>query len=240
MTRHIELVTHCWNYSRLLTYQLSSLALHPPRAVSVTATVFLSYEDAKTRRVIDYFQRLPLPPTVTLFPWHLPTHRLLVRGVGRNLAALTTRADWVWFTDCDYAFGPGALDALADRLASVGGDLAYPRRVLRSRSQADGDGYVAAVGDGPRLAAVRPEDFESERMTRAIGGIQICRGEVARSRGYLGGAAFHDRVATQWVRTHEDVQFREELGTPGRAVRVPNVFRIRHSRRGWQDPGVQL
>lgn len=240
MTRHIEFVSHCWNYSRLLTYQLSSLVLHPPRTVSVTATIFLSYDDVKTRRVIDYFQSIPLPSTVTLFPWHLPNRRLFIRGIGRNLAALTTSAEWIWFTDCDYVFGAGVFDTLADRLSTVTDDLVYPRRIFQSRTQASGDDYIAAVGEEPRLVDVRQKDFQLQRNTRAIGGIQICRGEVARSRGYLREAPFHDRETTQWQRCREDVRFRQELGTSGRAIDLPNVFRLRHGQRGWQNPRVQL
>jgi hypothetical protein len=52
---NVEIISHCWRYSRLLTYQLSSLVLYPPQQVRVTATVFLTEEDTPTVDVVNFF-----------------------------------------------------------------------------------------------------------------------------------------------------------------------------------------
>ena len=46
----LEIVSHCWHYTRLLGYQLSSLVCHPPKAVEVVMTVFYSETDAADGR----------------------------------------------------------------------------------------------------------------------------------------------------------------------------------------------
>ena len=43
------------------------------------------------------------------------------RGIGRNLAAKSTRADWIWFTDADIVFQEKCLDTLADLLQGRSG-----------------------------------------------------------------------------------------------------------------------
>lgn len=114
-----EIVSHCWRYYRLLTYQLSSLVLYPPSQMQVTMTVFAAEEDEGTNRVMDFFQQRGLPETLTIRRWYLPAGQLMLRIIGRNLAALTTEADWIWFTDCDYVFGDGALDAFPKAVETV-------------------------------------------------------------------------------------------------------------------------
>jgi len=236
----LEIVSHCWNYSRLLTYQLSSLVLYPPRATCVTMTVFLTQEDMATVRIVEYFTKIPVPPNIAIRSWYLPMERLVIRGIGRNLAGLATDADWVWFADCDYVFGPDALDALASCVRGTDTPLAFPRTVFGSRSHAEGDEAILKASGEPRPQAVRFEDFLPQRMSRAIGGIQICRGDVARQRGYLKDAAFQQITFPRWRRTREDAWFRRDLGTRGEPIHLPCVFRIRHSHRGQQAPGIKL
>ena len=65
----LQIVSHCWNYSRLLTYQLSSLVLHPPRKLDVTMTVFYNEEDTRTCEVLEYFGQRDVPG-VTWQWWH--------------------------------------------------------------------------------------------------------------------------------------------------------------------------
>jgi len=121
----IEIITHCWRYSRVLNYQLSSLALHPPKHVKAYAHVFYSHDDKTTRNAIDWHLRNGIGGTMAgAITYHgettwamasaLPTALLLNRAIGRNLAAKHTRADIVWFCDADYFFGEGALDVLAE------------------------------------------------------------------------------------------------------------------------------
>lgn len=234
----IEIVTHSYNYSRLLTYQLSSLALHPPQDVSLTFTVFYNEDDLPTRQVLDFFWDDPRGDVAVWNFRNLPTPELCRRAIGRNLAALNSHADWIWFTDCDYIFGPGALDSLPEALGKIEGPLAFPRQVLGSISHELGDAAIQKV-NGPGLYSIDPTHFRPARHNRAIGGIQIVRGDVAREIGYCRGTRWQ-RPARTWKRTHEDRAFRKILGTRGEPIDIPNVFRIRHSLRGRKHKGVEL
>jgi len=238
---NLEIVTHCWQYPRLLTYHLSSLVLNPPRNVNVTMTVFLTAEDTSTAEVLRFFARLEKPANVQLRAWQLPREKLVRRCIGRNLAALATEADWVWFADCDYVFGEGALDAIPQRVAGVDGSLVFPRKVLIHREHRLGDRAIERVTGGPRIVWIDPNEFAPMRQRYAIGGIQIARGEVVRRLGYHKDSAWHRRPADHWQDTRLDAAFRRILGSPlGTPIDLPNVYRIRHSVRGQDETGVRL
>jgi len=57
----LEVVSHCWNYSHFLVYQLSSLVLFPPHKLDVTMTVFYSPEDKKTAELLAFFKEQKVP-----------------------------------------------------------------------------------------------------------------------------------------------------------------------------------
>ena len=57
----VEIVSHCWGYSHLQEYQLSSLVLNPPLNVDIVMTVYFCREDEKTLEVLDFFSRLSVP-----------------------------------------------------------------------------------------------------------------------------------------------------------------------------------
>ena len=137
----IEIVSHVWNYSRMWTYQMSSLLLHPPKNCEVQMTVMCCGEkDSRTMETIHAFVQWPRqemlpgflrnlvqgperdiepesyigwPENISMLAWDLDKPNLMRRAIGRNWAALSTDADLVWFADCDMIFGEGALDALA-------------------------------------------------------------------------------------------------------------------------------
>lgn len=236
----LEIVSHCWRYGRLLNYQLSSLWLHPPATVQVTVTVFLAEEDEHTRRVVEFFAQHPSPATVVVRPWFLPTPKLMRRAIGRNQAALATAADWVWFADCDYLFGAGALDALVRRTADVEGPLVFPQHVLVQRTHTLGDDAVRRASGPPRLLKVDAAEFKRVRLNRAIGGVQVARGDVVRRLGYCRDCTRFQRAAPRWMRAREDPLFRRILGTPGEAIDVPQVYRLRHSQCGRRTEGLRL
>lgn len=221
----IEIVSHCWNYARLLTYQLSSLVLYQPQSCQVQVTVFFTPSDSRTKEVLDFFEGELNQQAVGLNAWPLPQDELMRRAIGRNLAAKATHADWVWFTDCDHTFGQDALDKLAivaQRESTV--DLLWPAIVWKSTSHARGDAAIERV-TAPGLYDINPSDFEPVKHRWAIGGLQIVRGSRVREIGYCPG-----RYGPQqrWRRTVEDPVFLRQIG-PGRAIRLPNVYRIRHS-----------
>ena len=210
-------------------------------------TVCYCPDDKPVAWVLEYFagngqRRIPTSQLHPLFRWMpLSPACLCRRAIGRNLVALQTQADWVWFTDTDYLFGPGCLDNLAAQLTLLPAEinLVYPRRAIVTSHEA-GDRLIAQV-TSPAIHPIVLTDFtETKKYNRAIGGIQIARGDVCREKGYLDGNPKWQQPAAQWMRTHEDRHFRASLGTAGKPLDVPQVYRIRHSLRGRFDVGVEL
>jgi hypothetical protein len=230
----LEIVSHCWRYDRLLAYQLSSLALHPPRSAAVTMTVFYAPEDEGTAALLDRFGRLEVPGV--RWSWRpLERERLFRRAIGRNLAAQATQADWVWFSDCDVVFHEGALDAAATVLRGRDDVLVFPRQHRVSDILEPDDPLLAAPAGEPGLVAIDPGAFHAEVRDKAVGGFQIVRGDVARAVGYCGDIAHYQRPVPRWTKTYEDRTFRWLLGTDGTPVDIPGLYRIRHAARG-RDP----
>jgi hypothetical protein len=226
----LEIVSHCWQYARLLRYQLSSLVLYPPRRLDLLMTVFFTEHDQETAALVSHFSRLPPAGNLVIRGWNLAPEKLRRREVGRNLAALTTTADWIWFADCDYFYGENALDALPDQVRSINGPLVFPREVLASDNHALGEVLVRRPFDPQEIVSVNPADFALHRYRSAIGGIQIVRGSVARRVGYCAASRNQNRPAHQWIPTKSDLGFRRSLQTMGIPIDLPDVFRIRHRR----------
>jgi hypothetical protein len=225
----VEIVTHCWNYSRLLTYQLSSLLLYPPK-VETLVTVFAAKGDQDTINVVEGFRKLGVNARL----WILPKPNLLNRAIGRNLAAQDTEAGVVWFTDADYLFRTGALDALA---SGVGKKLYRPRSVEIHFNHATGDDYIDRITE-IKPYDVDPKDFEKQRLSRAIGGVQIVSGDTARRYGYLPASESHQAEYHEkhFKQSRSDRAYRNELqekgvDTSGKLL-IPGVYRIRHSESG--------
>ncbi len=159
----LEIVSHCWNYSRLLTYQLSSLVLHPPKDCTVKATIFHSVEDAETVQTLEWFAGRQ----VERVEWNflsLPPKQLMRRAIGRNIAALASKADAVLFSDCDYAFGDGALDQIAVTLQQqfvTGDKICWPEWVMQSKLHKHGDAEVQRV-ESPGLYEVDAQPIQAD------------------------------------------------------------------------------
>jgi hypothetical protein len=236
----IEVVSHCWHYSRLLTYQLSSLVLYPPKC-EVRMVVFTSDDDLRTQEVRGFFvnTRKFEGEGPRFFAPSLSTERLCRRAIGRNLAALGTDARIVWFADCDMMFGPGCLDWLSENWPE-GNVLGYPHHVGKCTHER-GDELIEAVKK-PAVMEIDPTDFPPHRQPRAIGGTQIVCGDVARERGYLKDSKRYQRPASRWMRTVDDVVYRKRVLGVGRGTRleIPNCWRIRHSKYGRKHTGVEL
>lgn len=238
----IEIVSHCYRYASLLRYQLSSLVLlPPPSGVEITATVFHTPSDEATCAVLEWFLGQNVPGVC--WNWQsLPVPELCRRSIGRNQAALATQADWVWFTDADYWFTTACWSALS-RLGIQEGPLLYPRRVMTHIEHVLGDrAILQARQQSGGLLSTEESEYAARRMKRAIGGIQIVRGAVCREKGYLPDHSRAQAPAREaaFERCREDVWFRKSLGTSGRSVDLPGVYRIRHSQNGRSVPGLEL
>lgn len=227
----LEIVSHCWKYSHLLVYQLSSLVNFPPSDLDVTMTVFYCPEDEGTAELLSFFQRIDVPGV--RWNWQsLPRERLFRRAIGRNQAALSTTADWVWFTDCDLLFRDDCLDTLAERLQGRRDALVYPREERRTLLLTEHDLMITAGRQTPQILDVDTSQFSARHPTRATGPLQITHGDVCRSCGYCDAIRFYQRPADHWRKAREDRAFRWLLQTPGVPLDIPSVYRIRHAYKG--------
>jgi hypothetical protein len=236
----LECVSHCFCYDRLLAYHLSAFALHPPERCRVQATIYFCTSDKPTCETLDYFARLSIANVTWQFR-ELEQSRLCRRAIGRNHAALASTADYVLYSDVDYLFGPGALDAAAEqlRIANTSGPaICYPQEILVSGSQEAGDVDIERVTK-PGLYEIDATQLVPRAQPRAIGGSMWVPGEFCRQRGYLSDCPKWQRPAGEWKRTFCDTAFRGWSGLPSRAIPVPNVWRIRHSAYGRTHRGCR-
>lgn len=237
----IEIVSHCWNYSHFLVYQLSSLALSPPTRAEVTMTVFYCEDDQPTRELLEHFSGVRVEGVT--WNWQkLPKGLLFRRAVGRNQAALATRADWIWFTDCDTLFRSGCLDHLSDLLQGRNDLLVYPTMERVTPMLRPDDPLLQLEGEARfRLVDIGDDHFVEETVTRAFGPMQITHGDVARACGYCKNLKFFHQPTHRWCKTHEDRAFRWLLGA-GRGVGIdlPGIYRIKHQVKGRYDAARPL
>ena len=227
----LEIVSHCWNYSHFLIYQLSSLVLFQPLKLDVTMTVFYCREDEITSQLLAFFEQYQVPGVT--WNWRsLPRQQLFRRGIGRNLAALETRADWVWFTDCDLMFRDNCLDELADLLQGRQDTLLFPQEERTTDLLAE-DNPMLRVGTGtPQILNIDTSNFTSRQMTRATGPLQIAHGDACRAVGYCRSIGIYQQPSETWCKAHEDRAFRWLLQSKGRPLPIPGVYRIRHISKG--------
>ncbi len=227
----LEVVSHCWNYSHFLAYQLSSLVLFPPTKLSVTMTVFYCPEDSQTERLLEFFATQSVPGVT----WNwclLPREELFRRGIGRNRAALATRADWVWFTDCDLMFREGCLDSLADRLQGRRDALIFPEEERTTDLLAEDNPMLTAAASEPQVLDIDAASFTVKRPSKATGPLQIAHGDVCRAVGYCRRIGLYQQPAEQFAKCHEDRAFRWLVQSQGEPLPIPGVYRIRHIAKG--------
>lgn len=227
----LEIVSHCWKYSHLLAYQLSSLILFPPRKLQVTMTVYYCPEDKPTRRLLEYFGGLEVDNVV--WNWRaLPRRQLFRRAIGRHHAARHTAAHWIWFTDCDLMFRKDCLDTLADLLQGREDVLVYPRTENITPLLPDDELKPSPDNAEPEIKDIDEQLFYIKEKNRATGPLQITHGDAARALGYCGGIKLYQTPAETWCKAHEDRAFRWLLRSRGTPVDLPGVYRIRHAAKG--------
>lgn len=237
---NLELVTHCYRYSTLLRYQLSSVVLHPPANLSLTVTVFYTKTDVATTAALNFFS--DNRPTNVDWNWQeLPRSELCNRGIGRNRAALASKADLIWFTDADYVFHENCWQYFeSPRLTDAG--FFFPRTIMKNRTHELGDLTIIRGKRTQGLIQIDPSEFEHSRIRRAIGGVQIVSGEYCRSNGYLRNSARAQEPyeGEGFKQCREDVWFRRSYGSPISSVEIEDVFRIRHSSCGREESNLDL
>ncbi|MFK7891912.1 MAG: glycosyltransferase family 2 protein [Granulosicoccus sp.] len=232
----IEIVSHCWQYSRLLSYQLGSLVNHPVQDADVTMTVFYSEEDTVTSELLAMVGELSVPNVC--WNWQrMPKEHLFRRAIGRNQAALQSTADWVWFTDCDVVFQQGCIDALNAALQARQDALVFPCVEQRTDIYTDNDLVSQNALEKTELLQASDDLFISKPVTRATGPLQITHGDVSRNNGYCRDVDFYQLPAEHFQKATEDRVFRWLVGTQGTPIDVPGVCRIQHVNKGRYQQG---
>ena len=227
----LEIVSHCWNYSHFLAYQLSSLVEFAPSRMDVTMTVFYCPEDDKTSQLLSFFGQQDAPNII--WNWRpLPRQKLFRRGIGRNLAALETTADWVWFTDCDLMFRDDCLDTLSDLLQGKRDVLFFPEEERTTDLLTEDNPMLQAGYGEPQILSLDTSNFTARKMSRATGPLQIAHGDVCRAVGYCRSIGLYQQPSETWCKAHEDRAFRWLLRSQGVPLAIPGVYRIRHISKG--------
>ena len=230
---HLEIVSHCWNYAHLLTYQLSSLVNNRTEKLDVTMTVFHAIEDEAIKPVLEFFGGIDVPGV--RWNWQaLPKEQIFRRSIGRNLAAKATKADWVWFTDCDIVFHENCLDTLADQLQGRDDTLVFPIRDRGTELLEDSADILSRGRELPAIREIALSEFTivSEERKKAKGAFQIAHGDIARACGYCETIGLYQRPSDRWRKTYEDRAFKWLIGSQGTGLDVPSVCQIRHIVKG--------
>jgi hypothetical protein len=155
------------------------------------------------------------------------------RCIGRNMAALQTDADLVWFADVDQVYHRGCLDRLAAMDWPGEASMIFPQWIEIHKDHATGDRYAEAVVE-PRLVDIDPDDFIPKKYHRAIGGVQIVGGDFARDHGYLDDDPKWQKPRTDgkpFAGFRDDIEYRKFCQQLGVIVPVdlPGMYRLRHS-----------
>lgn len=241
----IEIVTHCYanqlpHYASALTYHLSSLHKEqdiglPYKDFDIQPTVCYSVADKKTSRVVDWFDH-----NTKLNIRHIcqPPSRLGRRCIGRNIAAKESDADVVWFNDVDQCFCEclGNLFCLDWPNNAV---MIYPKDIMIHQDHQTGDKVLNEVKDDPRIEDIELSLFVPKHYRKAIGGVQIVKGDFARKHGYLDNNPKWQNMKTEFNLFgdfRDDIAYRNYCLEYGDIVGVdlPGLYRMRHTKTSYQ------
>jgi hypothetical protein len=231
---NLEIVSHCWQYANMLSYQLSSFVNYPPTKLNLTVTVFYSIDDTDTVAVLDFFSQ----QSVKNIHWNFqPTEngKLFRRGIGRNMAARSTQADWIWYTDCDIIFHKNCLDSLAEKLQGKQEYLYFPQQELTTEMLKESDPMLQKNSQ-PQIVDIETENFSLHSRDKAKGAFQIVHGDLARAIGYCEKLSMFQTESLQWRKTYEDTAFRWLINSNGIPIDIDGVFQIRHVSKGRYTP----
>lgn len=229
----IEIVAHCYCppgvpfYAQCLKWQWASL-VNCPCDHTVEYTVCYTNEDRETVNRLSKCMSHE-PDNIYLRPLRLAPQQLFRRAIGRNLRALNTDADIVWFTDIDYLFGWECLNTVAS-LVEPDDKLCMPESYYINIDHKTGDSMLQRFAniDYPNI----PANLFQERNQRIpIGGLQIVGGNFAREVGYLKDTKYVEPVMAHFgFRSCKcDRWYRKENNLKATRLAIPNVYRIRHT-----------
>ncbi len=246
----VEIVVHCHRYSKVLAYQLSSLVLFPPKMIEVTVHVVCVAEDKPTVRMLDWFEEregfMSHCPKLRISRTLQPIELFRARCTGRNIVALATDADIVWFTDADYLFRDGCLDKLAS-LDLTDDSIHFPGKMFFQRNKQMGADNARQVKK-PGIYDIDKSEFDEKRFRVPYGGLQIVTGNTARHWGYCdaersrGLESACERVSKPITKNIMhcpcDVVYRRIIPEPSVRIKLPNLYRIRQVVGNPEEPGI--
>ena len=233
----LHIVSHCWQYSHMLNFQLSSLVNYAPTNMHVTYTLYHAAEDTKLKKLISRFNALPVP-NVTWDWIELPKEQLFRRAIGRNRSALETQADWIWFSDCDLIFHDACLDSLAQALTGKQEHMVFPQQEYVTDLLPSSHPMLNQSSD--EIIDIDTSLFDTNAIHKAKGAFQIVHGDVARTCGYCPDISLYQQPMSHWSKTYEDSMFRRLIGSEGVPIDVKGLYRIRHVEKGRYIQGAQL
>ncbi|MCP3673609.1 MAG: glycosyltransferase family 2 protein [Gammaproteobacteria bacterium] len=227
---NLEIVSHCWQYSNMLTYQLSSFVNYSPTKAHLTVTVFYSKDDKKTAAVLSFFEQ----KSVKNITWNfhaLENKKLFRRGIGRNMAARATKADWIWYTDCDIIFHKNCLDSLVMQVQGSQEIIYYPYQE-RTTDMLEKSDPMLNNESKPQIVDINIDQFSLHSRDKAKGAFQIVHGDIARAIGYCEKIRIFQTESEHWRKTYEDTAFRWLVASDGLPIDIDGVFQIRHVSKG--------
>lgn len=233
-------VTHAYavrfpHYAAFLRYQLASLEACP----GVKVAVCYCMEDEAVSSVVRWFSA---NSSLVIREFIQSAERLGRRCIGRNHAAVSSSEDFVFFTDVDHVFDPEVFADIPKRFDESwpGAAMIFPRQIMIHRDHATGD---AAAQSAIQSVEMRPvidkSQFVPKLYGKAIGGVQIVRGDFARQHGYLANDP-------KWQVPRTDGKpfgdFRDDIAYRGfclqygeiKGVDLPGIWRLRHSTTSYQ------
>lgn len=242
--RSIEIIVHCYcpkgyvGYAQMLKWQVSSLLDYVDSEHDmVYYSIIYNSSDKTTNRAVKELSPYLRCARIHLKHYDVSEGELFRRAIGRNKAALNSRADVVWFTDCDYLFGRYCLQAVTEDVENDN-VLYYPYCHHITTDHKSGDkALLTKANDVIVENPLEQMPWSLEQFPRAIGGVQIVTGNTARKYGYLNGTKWLRPVEPEggFLNTKEDVVYRKTFDRSEK-INVPNLYRIRHTITGLGVP----
>jgi len=231
----LQIVSHCWQYAHMLNFQLSSLVNYPPSSFKLTYTLYHAAEDHELKKLIARFDAIEVP-NVTWQWIEVPKPQLFRRAIGRNRTALSTSADWVWFSDCDLIFHESCLDSLAQVLETQQQEpMVFPRQEFVTDLLEPSHPMLNQSREA--IIDIDKSLFSCNQIHKAKGAFQIVHGDILRACGYCRDLSTYQKPMHHWSKTYEDTLFRRMIGSEGSAVDVQGLYRIRHIEKGRYKKG---
>jgi hypothetical protein len=239
----VEIVSHCWakdlpQFAAALNYQVSSLVLHKSREADICLTVCYCEEDKNTKKAIRWMVKHLNFGGASFALQPLKKEQIGRRCIGRNRVAKNCIGDFVWFADVDQVFRDGIFDRLVTMKWPEDAVMIYPKQIQIHKDHKTGDERTSAIDlDNLGLVNIDPAEFVPKRYRKAIGGVQIVRGDFAREHGYLNGIDKWQRPTDKpFGDFRDDIAYRNYCLQYGKIVGVdlPGMFRIRHQRTTYQ------